>query len=174
MQKNPSYLDFITKSLYIDMAKKFRTSSACIERSVRTAISTIWKTNNLKLLYEICGNEFIERPTNKEFFSLFYRYLSREEQEVKTEEIMEYENVETYSYCDFTCDDCGEDCEQLKKIYQQMMLLSLENRKLKERLNRVRSYEEKIEKKIVEEMEIGENGEEETGKEGMNENQPLS
>ena len=141
LQKNPSYLDFITKSLYIDIAKKFHTSSACVERAIRTAVSTIWKTSNLKLLYEISGNEFISRPSNKEFFGLFFRYLSRGEEEEKTEKLLESKDME--SCCDFICDDCGKTCEQLKEVYQQMVVLSIENRKLKERLSRIVSYDEK-------------------------------
>lgn len=143
LQKNPSYLDFITKTLYIDIAKKFQTSSVCVERAIRTAVSIIWKTNNLKLLYEISGNEFISRPTNKEFFGLFYRYLSKEEEEEAAEKVFEDRDIDMY--CDLTCDECGKVCEQLKKVYQEMIVLSIENRKLKEQLSRVMSYDAKIE-----------------------------
>lgn len=145
LQKNPSYLDFITKTLYIDIAKKFQTSSVCVERAIRTAVSTIWKTNNLKLLYEISGNEFISRPTNKEFFGLFYRYLSKEEEEEHTEKFLDDRDMDLY--CDMTCDECGKACEQLKKMYQEMIVLSVENRMLKEQLSRIMSYDAKIEKK---------------------------
>ncbi len=143
LQKNPSYLDFITKTLYIDIAKKFQTSSVCVERAIRTAVSTIWKTNNLKLLYAISGNEFISRPSNKEFFGLFYRYLSQEEEEKAVEEIFEDKDIDLY--CDLTCDECGKTCEQLKKVYQEMIILSVENRKLKEQLDRIINYDAKIE-----------------------------
>lgn len=144
LQKNPSYLDFITKTLYIDIAKKFQTSSVCVERAIRTAVSTIWKTNNLKLLYAISGNEFISRPSNKEFFGLFYRYLSQEEEERAVEKIFEDKDVDLY--CDLTCDECGKTCEQLKKVYQEMIILSVENRKLKEQLDRIINYDAKIER----------------------------
>ena len=50
-------------------------------------------------------------------------------------------------YCDMTCDECGKTCEQLKKMYQEMIVLSVENRKLKEQLSRIMSYDAKIEKK---------------------------
>ncbi len=143
LQKNPSYLDFITKTLYIDIAKKFQTSSVCVERAIRTAVSTIWKTNNLKLLYEISGNEFISRPTNKEFFGLFYRYLSKEEEEEAVEKELVDKDIDMY--CDLMCDECGKTCEQLKKVYQEMVVLSIENRKLKEQLSRIISYDAKIE-----------------------------
>lgn len=144
LQKNPSYLDFITKTLYIDIAKKFQTSSVCVERAIRTAVSTIWKTNNLKLLYAISGNGFISRPSNKEFFGLFYRYLSQEEEERAVEKIFEDKDVDLY--CDLTCDECGKTCEQLKKVYQEMIILSVENRKLKEQLDRIINYDAKIER----------------------------
>lgn len=96
----------------------------------------------LKLLYEISGNEFISRPSNKEFFGLFFRYLSRGEEEEKTEKLLESKDME--SCCDFICDDCGKTCEQLKEVYQQMVVLSIENRKLKEQLSRIVSYDEKM------------------------------
>ena len=87
--------------------------------------------------------QLISRPTNKEFFGLFYRYLSKEEEEEAVEKELVDKDIDMY--CDLMCDECGKTCEQLKKVYQEMVVLSIENRKLKEQLSRIISYDAKIE-----------------------------
>lgn len=77
IQQNPSTLDHITKTLYIDIANNFDTSILCVERSVRTTVETIWRHQNynLQLFFKIFGTNYHHRPTNTEFFKLLYDYI---------------------------------------------------------------------------------------------------
>lgn len=77
IQQNPSTLDHITKTLYIDIANNFNTSITCVERSVRTTIETVWRHQdyNTRLFIKIFGSNYSHRPTNTEYFRLLYEYI---------------------------------------------------------------------------------------------------
>ena len=75
--KNKDSLAYITKSLYIDIAIEFHTSWKCVERNIRTIVDSIWKTDNVELLTQICNGNRIPRPANKEFFNLMCQYFER-------------------------------------------------------------------------------------------------
>lgn len=60
----------ITKQLYPDIAKKFKTTPSRVERAIRHAIEVSWNRGNWDLMEEIFGNSVdIDRakPTNSEF-----------------------------------------------------------------------------------------------------------
>ena len=42
--KDKSYLEYITKTLYVDIASNFNTSGSCVERDIRTTVEAIWNT----------------------------------------------------------------------------------------------------------------------------------
>lgn len=67
----------ITKVLYVEIAKQYNTSNACVEKSIRDVIETIWyKKADNKLIYEIFGNHIsLKRPSNMEFLLLLYQYV---------------------------------------------------------------------------------------------------
>lgn len=39
---NPELLIYISKGLYVEISAEYRTSIGCVERNIRTIISTIW------------------------------------------------------------------------------------------------------------------------------------
>ena len=43
MRENENYVEHITKTLYIDIAKEYNTSVACVERGIRTTIEIMWR-----------------------------------------------------------------------------------------------------------------------------------
>ena len=64
------YLCFITKSLYIDIAKEFTTSYVCVEKNIRTVVNKIWDDMDLnkEMIAEIFGNYYLcHKPSNREF-----------------------------------------------------------------------------------------------------------
>lgn len=71
-------LNGITKTLYIDIAKKYQTSHTCVERNIRTVIEVIWRRadSNHALLLKIFGERYLlHKPSNKMFLELLYEYI---------------------------------------------------------------------------------------------------
>lgn len=71
------YLCFITKSLYIDIAKEFSTSHVCVEKNIRTVVNKIWDDIDLNrdMIARIFGKYFLsQKPSNREFLELLYDY----------------------------------------------------------------------------------------------------
>lgn len=59
-------LNFVTKMLYPMLAKKYETSSSCVERAIRKAIESGWNHGGLKQYY--AANKKVEkRPSNQLF-----------------------------------------------------------------------------------------------------------
>ena len=78
IDRDISFLDGITKILYIDIAKEFQTSHTCVERNIRKVIDVIWNQPeiNKALILKIFGRRFLSRkPSNKEFLELLYEYI---------------------------------------------------------------------------------------------------
>lgn len=73
------YLLYITKRLYPDIAKHFHTTSAKVERSIRTAITICWNEGNKNLLIKIAGYPLTRKPTTGEFISILSFYLRLKE-----------------------------------------------------------------------------------------------
>lgn len=67
---------YITKSLYIDIAKHYNTTWNCVEKNIRTLVHSIWDSADPKLLSLIfrCSDRK-EKPTNKEFFRYMFEYI---------------------------------------------------------------------------------------------------
>lgn len=66
-------LHYITKFLYPAIAKKYKTTSSSVERTIRHAIEVAWKRGNIGTLEEIFGNTVCAgrgKPTNSEFMAL--------------------------------------------------------------------------------------------------------
>ena len=62
----------VTKLLYPEIAKRFRTESERVERAIRSIIEVGWQRGNVELYEEIFGfsrKEFSPRPTNSEFIT---------------------------------------------------------------------------------------------------------
>ena len=67
--------NYITKSLYLDIAKEYNTSWQRVERNIRTVVKAVWRTKNVSLLKMVCGGQIIKRPKNKEFFLLLSDFV---------------------------------------------------------------------------------------------------
>ncbi len=63
----------ICKDVYPEIAKKYHTSLACVEKNMRTAINVGMTYGNKKLYNEIFGNE---KPTNTRFVTTLAEKLS--------------------------------------------------------------------------------------------------
>ena len=72
----------ITKDIYPNLSKKFKSTPSNIERDMRTVISACWKMNKPGF-DEIAGYELKFKPTNSEFIDMIAYYLT-EEDTIKT------------------------------------------------------------------------------------------
>ena len=71
-------LKSVSKNLYPQIAEKFNTNSACVERSIRHTISRTLLHGNLELqqkLFRYTISPEKGKPTNTEFLSLLSRKL---------------------------------------------------------------------------------------------------
>ena len=69
-------LDCITKSLYLDIASRFHTSWTCVEKNMRTVVTSVWESHNKELLDLIFNKSNRDRiPTNKQFMKYLYDYV---------------------------------------------------------------------------------------------------
>lgn len=121
VSEDGSCLEYITKSLYVDIAHHFHTSAACVERDIRSVIESIWKTGDRDFLAEICGSEpAMRRPSNKKFFEMLHGYLARASEDGEKE-----------------CQDgrCA-GCPYAKEMQGKMERLQEENRQLKAMLGK--------------------------------------
>lgn len=69
----------ITKLLYPDIAKKFKTTPMRVERAMRHAVEVVWTKGDLKWLEEIFrrpAGDIATRPTNSEFIARMAEYMS--------------------------------------------------------------------------------------------------
>lgn len=67
--KEPEMLCLVTKRLYPEVAKRFRTTDRQVERAIRYAVETAWLYGNIDTLAVIFGELFTKnngRPTNSE------------------------------------------------------------------------------------------------------------
>ncbi len=66
-------LHYITKFLYPSIAKKYKTTSSSVERTIRHAIEVAWRRGSMDTLEEVFGNTICAgkgKPTNSEFMAL--------------------------------------------------------------------------------------------------------
>ena len=68
--EDPTMLSFVTKVLYPEIAKFFKTTPSRVERAIRHAIEVSWNRGNWNLMEEIFGHSVDidkAKPTNSEF-----------------------------------------------------------------------------------------------------------
>lgn len=73
-----SCLQGVTKALYRDIAKAFHTNSACVERSMRTAITAAWQKGSAENRRRCFGAAFDgddQAPSNIRFISAMAEYI---------------------------------------------------------------------------------------------------
>lgn len=113
IKQDEEVLSVITKFLYIDIAKEFKTSPPCVERNIRKVIEVIWKhidTNQL-LIQKIFGPRFLtKKPSNKEFLELLYEYI-------KSQDILENLLITEQIICPIS----DEVCSACKKMIEKLI-----------------------------------------------------
>lgn len=67
---DPERLEYITKGLYLDIAKMYKTKASKVERAMRHAIGRCWEKGGREALEEIAGFRLQRRPTNSDFIDL--------------------------------------------------------------------------------------------------------
>ena len=73
----------ITKGLYPDIAKMYKTSASKVERAIRHAIESAWKKNGAQVYFEIAGYVPAEKPTNGQFIATLSEYFRLQEERPK-------------------------------------------------------------------------------------------
>ncbi len=73
--EQPDVLTGITKGLYPDIAKLYKTSASKVERAIRHAIESAWKKNGAQVYFEIAGYLPPEKPTNGQFIAALSEYF---------------------------------------------------------------------------------------------------
>ncbi len=74
--QRPELLLLVTKDLYPEVAKQYRTTWKAVERNIRTLVAMIW-TRNPDLLGQIAGGPLEERPRSAEFLAITAADLRR-------------------------------------------------------------------------------------------------
>lgn len=73
--KDPERLEYVTKGLYLDIAKIYKTKAHRVERAMRHAIKRCWEKGGREALEEIAGFQLQRRPTNSDFIDLVASYF---------------------------------------------------------------------------------------------------
>lgn len=71
--ENQDLLNYITKQLYPEIAKKYKTTSSRVERAIRHAIEVAWGRGRSETINEIFGYTVHDgkgKPTNSEFIAM--------------------------------------------------------------------------------------------------------
>ena len=80
--RDGSMLNFVTKSLYPEVAKIYGTTTGSVERAIRHAIAVAWERGNREAIKQLYGYDYgihSRRPTNSEFLSLVVDKFRMEE-----------------------------------------------------------------------------------------------
>ena len=72
--KEPERLISVTKSIYPDVAKYFRTSAGSVERNIRTVARISWDSHS-KVLSNLSSESLQKQPTVSQFLSLIVFYF---------------------------------------------------------------------------------------------------
>jgi len=70
--KNAHRISYITKDVYPEIARKFKTTPTRVERAIRHAIEISWNRGDLDLMESIFGNSLNvnrDKPTNAEYLT---------------------------------------------------------------------------------------------------------
>ena len=85
---NIDIINQITKQLYPDIAKRFNTTTSCVERAIRYAIEEGWCRGNINTQNKLFGYTVKQEkanPTNSEFIVTVADYIGMLESEVQGE-----------------------------------------------------------------------------------------
>lgn len=71
---DPALAHALTKCLYPEIARKYGTNPACVERAIRSAITAAWEKDGILWQRRL----FLEKPTNGELFTVVADFLREE------------------------------------------------------------------------------------------------
>ena len=73
--QQPDRLLLVTKWLYPEVAKHYKTTWKCVERNIRTAVHVVWNTNPERL-QELAKYPLRKKPKASEFLSILALHFS--------------------------------------------------------------------------------------------------
>lgn len=79
--KDESVIHEVTKVLYPAVARRYHTTSTCVERAIRHAIEVAWERSDLDALQRVFGYTVSTskgKPTNSEFIAMIAERLIME------------------------------------------------------------------------------------------------
>ncbi|MDY3282406.1 sporulation transcription factor Spo0A [Dysosmobacter sp.] len=82
--ESPENMSAVTKILYPDIAKCYKTTASCVERAMRNAIEVAWSRGNVECLQKYFGytiSPHAGRPTNSEFIATLADIICLEEKQ---------------------------------------------------------------------------------------------
>ena len=79
--ERPDLLLLVTKNLYPEVARRYRTTWQAVERNIRTVIMVVWRRNPT-LLDRMADGLLTERPPSTQFLAIATASLRRGDQEV--------------------------------------------------------------------------------------------
>lgn len=75
--EEPEMINAVTKCLYPEVGREYKSTSSRVERAIRHAISSSWEKNGCEVYREMLGCEPSKRPTNSQFIATLADYFSR-------------------------------------------------------------------------------------------------
>ena len=76
VQEDEDRLLDVVNGIYKVIAAEQNKSWTAVERQLRTAVNTAWKTNP-DLLQSIAGYQLLKQPTTSEFIEILYNHTAR-------------------------------------------------------------------------------------------------
>ena len=80
VMNDASLLLYISKSLYPAIARVYDTTISCVERNIRTVITTCWESQYVTQLENLAGVHLYKKPTSGEFIDILANYLNLQEE----------------------------------------------------------------------------------------------
>ena len=71
----PERLLLVTKTVYPEVARLYKTSGSAVERNIRTVCGIAWK-NHRRLLEQLARRPFPRKPSNTQFLAILLYSLS--------------------------------------------------------------------------------------------------
>ena len=75
--KQPDRLLMVTKWLYPDVAKEYKTEWGCVERNIRTIADLAWRYHRREL-EELAHTNLNKKPTPSQFLAILVAYITSE------------------------------------------------------------------------------------------------
>ena len=73
--EDETYLLHLTKRLYPDVARAFQVTPSQVERSLRTAVNSLWEQGCIAAVENLVGYRIREKPYVGEFIDILSGYL---------------------------------------------------------------------------------------------------